>query len=314
MRRGSRYNNGKKERVTMIVSAVFVLAALTMTGVYVKSNSAEEKNDGYKIDFSTLENQVELEEEEPGDLVMLDDPVQDGIISDDALDYFPPLAEADSAGIKIPGVAQIFEEPDLADGGDEIINQEEADILADEAAMAADALRELEAAVEAKTEENMTLQQEAATATENQLAKEPVSYTIQAGSNLVWPINGDVIIDYSMDGTVYFATLSQYKYNPGIVVGAAEGDVITANASGKVIEVFYDEELGNGVKIDIGRGYTAIYGQLKDIQVQKDSIVEVGNIIGYIATPTKYYSAEGTNAYFALEKNGVPADPFGKLE
>ncbi len=314
MRRGNRYNNAKKERITMIVSAVFVLAALTITGVYVKSNSADEKNDGYTIDFSTLENQAEVENEKPDEFVLIEDFEPEGLVSDDALDYFPPLTEADSAGVKNPGLIQFGEDSNVADSGDEIIKSADADILADEAAMAADALRELEAIVEERTEENMTLQQEAATATENQLAKEQVSYTIQAGSNLVWPINGEVLIGYSMDRTVYFKTLSQYKYNPGIVVGAAEGDVITANASGKVIEVFYDEELGNGVKVDIGRGYTAIYGQLKDIQVQKDSIVEVGNVLGYIAAPTKYFSAEGTNAYFALEKNGVPADPFGKLE
>jgi len=315
MRRGSRFNNAKKERIIMIASAAFVLAALTMTGVYVKFNSDKEKNDGYNIDFSTLENQAEAGDDNQGGLVMLDEPLQNDIISDDALDYFPPLTEADSGGVKIPGLTLFEEDLDISE--DKVEKDVDDDILADEAAMAADAQKELEAILNAQAEaaeEDMTLQQEAAAATEMQISAPQVVYSIQAGGNLVWPINGTVLIDYSMDSTVYFATLQQYKYNPGIVVGAAEGDTITANASGKVIDVFYDEELGNGVKVDVGRGYTAIYGQLKDIQVQKDSIVEAGNVLGYIAAPTKYYSVEGTNAYFALEKDGVPVDPFGTLE
>lgn len=308
MRRGSRYNNAKKERVIMIVSAAFVLAALTMTGVYVKYSSEEEKNDGYHIDFGTLDEQAE-KNGNLDELAMLDEPLQDDLISDDALDYFPPLTEADSGGVKIPGLTLFEEDLNVADAGDKMIDEEE-DFLADEAAMAADAQKEqAEAAAE-----NLTLQQEAEAATENRITAPQVIYSIQAGDSLVWPASGNVLIKYSMDATVYFATLQQYKYNPGVVVQAAEGDTITVGASGVVTEVFYDEELGNGVKVDIGRGYIATYGQLKDIQVQTGSIVEVGNVLGYVAAPTKYYSVEGTNAYFSLEKDGVPVNPFGTLE
>ena len=34
-------------------------------------------------------------------------------------------------------------------------------------------------------------------------------------SYILWPVNGAVIMSYSMDKTVYFQTLDQYKYNPG---------------------------------------------------------------------------------------------------
>ena len=35
-------------------------------------------------------------------------------------------------------------------------------------------------------------------------------------SKLKWPIEGNVILDYSMNATVYFSTLKQYKYNPAL--------------------------------------------------------------------------------------------------
>lgn len=315
MRNGNRYSNVKKERAIMIASAAFVLAALTLTGVYVKFSSDEEQNDGYHIDFSTLENQAEIENENQDELAMVEDSMEDALISDDALDYFPPLTEADSGDVKIPGLTLFEESLEMTENIEKNAGGVDADILADEAAMAADAQSELEAAGNAQiSDEELTLQQEAAAATENQMSAPQVTYSIQAGENLVWPIIGEVLIDYSMDATVYFATLQQYKYNPGVVVEAAEGDVITANASGIVTEIFYDEELGNGVKVDIGRGYTAVYGQLKDIQVQEGSVVSVGNVLGYVAAPSKYYSVEGTNVYFALEKDGQSVDPFGTLE
>ena len=71
---------------------------------------------------------------------------------------------------------------------------------------------------------------------------------------LVWPVVGNVLINYSMDKTVYFPTLDQYKYNPAIVIAANEGDMITAAAAGKVTSVFEDPQIGQAVTMDLGNG------------------------------------------------------------
>ncbi len=42
----------KKEQVIMLTSSLFVLTALTMTGVYVKGNNAKEQKEEYRLDFS----------------------------------------------------------------------------------------------------------------------------------------------------------------------------------------------------------------------------------------------------------------------
>ena len=36
--------------------------------------------------------------------------------------------------------------------------------------------------------------------------------------------------------------------------------------------------------------------------------VESGHVLA-VAEPTKYYSVEGSNLYFALQKDGQPVDP-----
>lgn len=47
--------------------------------------------------------------------------------------------------------------------------------------------------------------------------------------------------------------------------------------------------------------------------VSQGDIVKKGTTIGYVAEPTKYYSAEGANLYFAMKKDGEPIDPITYL-
>ena len=42
-------------------------------------------------------------------------------------------------------------------------------------------------------------------------------------SYILWPVNGAVIMSYSMDKTVYFQTLDQYKYNPAVIIEGRPG-------------------------------------------------------------------------------------------
>lgn len=149
---------------------------------------------------------------------------------------------------------------------------------------------------------------------------EAISTTVQPNldfkeeDGLVWPIVGDVLINYSMDKTVYFPTLEQYKYNPAIVIAAQQGAGISAAASGRVTSVGYDPVIGNTVVTDLGNGYELTYGQLENITVSEGSYVNVGDGIGTVASPTKYYSMEGTNVYFKLTKDGEPVNPMGQLQ
>ena len=59
----------------------------------------------------------------------------------------------------------------------------------------------------------------------------------------------------------------------------------------------------------MGNGYTAVYGQLKEVPLQIGDYVGAGELIGYVSEPTKYYSVEGANLYFEVQKDGVPVNP-----
>lgn len=132
-------------------------------------------------------------------------------------------------------------------------------------------------------------------------------------SEMIWPVNGTIIQDYNMEQTVYFPTLDQYKLSPAIAIQAVEGAPVLAAAEGVVSSVENDARTGTTVKMELGDGYQATYGQLRDLTVEDGKTVQAGEIIGYIHTPTKYYTLEGSNLYFAMEKSGKPLDPLAYL-
>ena len=164
-----------------------------------------------------------------------------------------------------------------------------------------------EEAVEGETTEETVLEE----AQETALNQPALSFSPEEG--LVWPIVGKVLINYSMDKTVYFATLQQYKYNPALMIEASEGETITAAADGRVSSVFYDVQYGNCVSVELGDGYELTYGQLGNIELKEGDYMQVGDVVGTVAAPTKYFAEEGANVYFKLTQNGEPCDPLNQM-
>lgn len=124
-----------------------------------------------------------------------------------------------------------------------------------------------------------------------------------------WPLNGNILVDYSMDQTTYFPTLDQYRLSPAISVQSVEGAPVVAAVNGKVLSVEQSAKTGTTVTMELGNGYQAIYGQLMNLAVNEGDTVKKGSILGYVGAPTKYYSKEGSNLYFAMKKDGMPIDP-----
>ena len=133
--------------------------------------------------------------------------------------------------------------------------------------------------------------------------------SLKFAGELQWPVEGNVLMNYSMDQSVYFATLDQYKYNPAMIIGAKTGDTVAAAAAGDIVEIREDAQTGLTVVMNIGDDYTLTYGQLQNLNFKEGAHLEAGDVIGVVAAPTKYYSVEGENLYFEMEKNGIPTDP-----
>lgn len=336
---GRRNRSGvRKERIIMLASSVLVLTALTVTGVFVKRSNKAERED-YVVDFETIEkgSDVVTENLMPGEEL---DTLFAEVGTDD-LDYDPSFQEANSQNVENTDdklLAGQKKDEDKTDVNNADVDKKEDSQEEDtESAKKAEDEKNKESAQDKKDDKKDVTEQakkkdedeeeegmfdetvDTAQGIEETQTAEAISTTVQPTldfkeeDGLVWPIVGDVLINYSMDKTIYFPTLQQYKYNPAIVIAATQGSNIAAAANGRVTTVGYDPIIGNMVVMDLGNGYELTYGQLENITVSEGSYVSVGDGIGTVASPTKYFSLEGTNVYFKLTKDGEPVNPMGQL-
>lgn len=286
--RRNRRDSIKKERIIMVTSSALVLAALTMTGLYMRGKEIEEQNDGYTIDLAALEKESAEKLDEIGK-----EKVQEEIIigggshnMDSDLDYMPMeedwSAEAGSHLVELPGQGESAKE-----GAQQSELSAAEELEADQAAAA----------------------NAGATAENGQ--QNTVELNFSEDKGLTRPVSGEILLPYSMEGSIYFATLDQYKYNPATIFAAEEGAEVVACAEGRVTSVFETAELGKGVTVELGNGYVATYGQLAEIQVEENAVIKAGAKLGQVAAPSRYYSLEGTNLYFKLEKDGAPVNSEG---
>lgn len=285
MRRSVKRKTFSKERIIMTASSVLVLGALTVTGLWMRGEE-DVQDDGYVVDFSSIENAAGTENASQQEISVAGNTVENAVSTDD-LDYDPYFQETNSAKVENPDLSG---STSMSDGAISAMPQAVAE--------------EVNEVIQEESDEDA---QAISTAMQPTL-------NFEDGDSLVWPVVGNVLINYSMDKTIYFPTLDQYKYNPAIVIQANEGDMITAAAAGKVTDVFNDAQIGNAVTMGLGNGYEVTYGQLDNILVSEGSYVSMGDMIAQVAAPTAYYSVEGTNVYFKLTKDGVPVNPMTCLK
>lgn len=257
-----------KEKLIVTASAVFVLTALTITGMYINNNASEktpiqENNTGISGDMS-------------GDVLQAP-----GVENID-------MQSVDSTTVENPGRTGI-------------VSEQESDTK-----------------ISATKSSNTLVRGETAeTVTTEELTEEAMSGIVENmmlsfdGMNMIWPVpeGNDILIPYSMDKAVYFETLDQYKYSPAMIIAAAEGTPVCAVSAGKITRRYWDYETGWTYEMDLGGGFKAYYGQLDYLQKAEDTYVAAGDVLGYVAAPTKYFAEEGSNLYFAMTQNGQPVCP-----
>ena len=159
------------------------------------------------------------------------------------------------------------------------------------------------------TEEETT--QNAKTVLANQIENANLNFSKKA--KMSWPVEGEVIMDFNMDQTVYHPTLKEYKCSKGVAIQSEEGKEVTSPTRCVISEIGEDEEIGNYVKLALGNDYVLKIGQLENISVEVGETLEEGDTIACTAKPTHYYSVEGNNVYMELTKGNELQDPLDYL-
>ena len=311
----------RREKWIMTASGILVLTAMTVTGVYIYNSNQGKEPENNVVDFSALEGETTQD----GQVAQAENSSAQNLTSGQEntgeLDYDPYYAEADrklneGSSAALPKTGEGTLEPDggkqeesLSVGYAEIDRSPgdetgEADTEAVQDSEESDAAED---GSESDAEDGQALEAVA------DVAAEESSLHFFFFFLLEWPLAGSVLLNYSMDKTIYFPTLEQYKYNPSIVIAATQGTNVACAADGVVKSIYEDPQTGTTLVMNLGNGYELTYGQLEDILVEEGDLVETGVFLGTVAAPTKYYTADGTNVYFKMTKDGEPVNPLDYL-
>lgn len=319
----------------MISTSALVLTALTVTGLYMRNHTKNSLDNGYTIDFTALEDRADDKLREITNNSKRDRDFQ--VAEGENGEGLTPPVEAGSNEIKIPGLTDqndgqkssadqssslgMSNGADSKNGKTTTEKQSGKGAEADQGKQGGKTTAEGAGKSDDKPAEDSNIRQTVdnsavlpedrptdivETASDSPVILDKLHFD---ASQLVKPVSGDPLIHYSMNHSVYFATLDQYKYNPAVIYSASQGETVFACAAGRVLNVHNDAELGHVLVLDLGDGYQAVYGQLENIEVPIGGSVEAGMKLATVAAPTKYFSVEGSNLYFKMTKDGESIDP-----
>ena len=199
----------KKRKIRVLLGSILTLALVVTCGVVYQSGSKSTPN----------EKELVMENEE--------DSVDQAIKTEEREDS-EETADANTSNVE--GTRDVEEEDSQQSdaAGEQAENTESAEQTDESQDQAA---QDSEAASAQVTEQVETAMAPELNFTESSLME--------------WPVNGQVVIDYNMDNTVYFPTLNVYKTSPAIAISAEVGSPVAAVANGQILSIVENEETGD---------------------------------------------------------------------
>lgn len=222
----------------------------------------------------------------------------------------------DKQGIISPSVtdgslleSDIYDDPLAAATNDELI----PDAITEDVATESEATQTVDTGVNNPEDVSEPVVSTPNTVEETKPVMKLDSLFFEAETGLLWPVAGNVLMNYSADRVIYFETLEQFKCNPAVIIDAKVGTEVLGAAQGIVTSITNDDVTGWTITASIGSGYSLVYGQLENVAFEVGDVIEEGVVLGTIAQPTKYYSVEGSNLYFQVIKDEETVNPMQLL-
>lgn len=136
-----------------------------------------------------------------------------------------------------------------------------------------------------------------------------------ASSAFVWPVEGAVERDFSLEVFAYDTTMGDWRTHGGVDIAAELGAPVGACAAGTVTDVHSDDMMGYTVTIDHGRGIVSVYANLAEgVEVQTGDQVEPGTHLGCVGTSAISESASPSHLHFEMLEYDISVDPMNYLD
>ena len=127
--------------------------------------------------------------------------------------------------------------------------------------------------------------------------------SILAATPSIWPVKGWVTSEFGVRESPFRTGVEFHK---GLDISTRFGKEVVAPADGLVIVSAYDQQEGNFIKIDHGRGLATGFAHLSRMAVKQGVRVKKGDIIGYVGDTGR---STGSHLHYSVFVNNVPVNP-----
>lgn len=125
-----------------------------------------------------------------------------------------------------------------------------------------------------------------------------------------FPIEGEIIREFSMENLIYSETLEEWTTHQGIDIKADRTTVVKSAEAGTVVAIKNDPRYGLTVIIEHENGFKTVYSNLLTTEfVTEDENVEKGQSIGTVGNSAVFEIADEPHLHFEMIKDGEYVDP-----
>lgn len=259
----------KREQAVITCSAVMVMAALTLTGMYINHKGGQK-------------NHVQEEQIQNNDMLLEQE--MEFLTTDES----PPLQIVDSGMVENPGRTGITAE-NIMTPSEGTLSQTPATATSKNLMQSAELM-----------EQSVTGGVDSIMFSFNGIQL----YTpLTESAEILIPYSMDQAVYFeTLDQYKYNPAIVVAAEIDAPVCSLSAGKIVDKYwdyETGWTIEM----DLGGGFKAYYGQLNN------DTLEKTVDTYVAAGDVLGYVDVPTKYYAKEGTNVYFAMTKDGKPINP-----
>jgi murein DD-endopeptidase MepM/ murein hydrolase activator NlpD len=139
------------------------------------------------------------------------------------------------------------------------------------------------------------------------------SQAADQGRQMIWPVKGEVQMEFAKDKLIFQPTLGQWAVHPALDIQAQPGIDVVAAMQGRVEAVREDKMLGKTVVVLHEDGWKSYYCSLKTIDVTVGDTLKAGEKLGTVGQSALEEVNQGSHLHFVLERNGEPVNPLDYL-
>ena len=139
---------------------------------------------------------------------------------------------------------------------------------------------------------------------------EPSGTAQPRGLQTMAPVQGQQVMDYSMEALSYNQTTRDWRVHNGVDFAAEAGTEVVAAADGEVYTIYEDDSMGVTVVIRHLNGYNTHYSSLSpELAVSVGEQVTMGQVIGTVGNTALVETVLGPHVHFSVTYQDLPIDP-----